>query len=148
MTPQQIALVRDSFATLAPAAVPAARQFYDRLFTLYPAMRPLFRRHLEDQGRLLMQALGLAVAKLDCPEQLGPLLTDLGRRHASYGVEPAHYAAVGQALLDTLAAAFGAAFTPALRDAWAATYDAVATAMQAGAAAGKLADALPLVTAA
>ena len=50
------------------------------------------------------------------------MLLQLGVRHAGYGVQPAHYDTVGAALLDTLQADLGAAFTPELREAWTAMY--------------------------
>ena len=60
-------------------------------------------------------------------------LRAMGARHKGYGVMDEHYATVGQALLDTLAAALGDAFTPEVRSAWTALYGAVESAMKAGA---------------
>lgn len=65
MTPEQIALVRDSFAKVAPIAPAAASVFYDRLFVLDPALRPLFKGDMVEQGRKLMAMIGTAVANLD-----------------------------------------------------------------------------------
>ncbi len=42
MTPDQIAWVQSSFAQVVPIADQAAVLFYDRLFHLDPAVRPLF----------------------------------------------------------------------------------------------------------
>lgn len=134
MTPEEIGLVRSGYAALAPRAEALARSFYQHLFALAPSLRPLFRRHLDEQGRLLMQALDLAIGMLDQPHKLLPLLRDLGRRHAGYGVTREQYDVVGQALLDSLDAALGAAFTAAQRQAWTALYGAVAATMQDGAA--------------
>ena len=53
----------------------------------------------------------------------------LAGRHVAYGVEEAHYATVGAALIWTLEAGLGAAFTPALREAWTAAYTLLATVM-------------------
>ncbi len=41
MTPQQINLVQETFADVKPIAATAAELFYNRLFTLDPALRPL-----------------------------------------------------------------------------------------------------------
>ena len=54
-------------------------------------------------------------------------------RHAGYGVQEAHYATVGEALVWTLARGLGASFTPETQAAWVATYEALAGAMQRGA---------------
>jgi nitric oxide dioxygenase len=130
MTPEQIRLVQDSFAKVAPIAEPAAAMFYERLFAIAPETRPLFARaDMTAQGRKLMQAIGQVVAALRAPEAVLPALRDLGRRHAGYGVQPGHYATVGAALLWTLEQGLGEAFTPAVRQAWEAAYGVVSTTM-------------------
>ena len=60
MTPQQIALVRDSFAKVVPIKEQAAALFYDRLFALDPSTRALFRGDMKSQGAKLMAAIGPA----------------------------------------------------------------------------------------
>jgi len=134
MTPQQITLVRSSFALVRPIADQAAALFYDKLFERDPSLNAMFHVDMAQQGQRLMHMLEGAVRLLDRPESLAPVLTALGERHAGYGVLDAHYPTVGAALLDTLAAGLGEAFTPAVREAWAALYAEVAMAMRAGAA--------------
>jgi hemoglobin-like flavoprotein len=135
MTPAQTALVEQSFRLVAPIAEPAAAIFYRRLFELDPALRPMFAgADMASQGRKLMAAIGFVVGNLRRPEALLPAVAELGRRHAGYGVQPAHYATVGAALLDTLQVGLGEAFTPALREAWAAAYGLLAEVMQRAAA--------------
>jgi hemoglobin-like flavoprotein len=134
MTPQQIDLVRSSFALVQPIATQAAALFYDKLFERDPSLNAMFHVDMAQQGQRLMHMLEAAVRLLDRPASLAPVLTALGERHAGYGVRDAHYPTVGAALLDTLAAGLGEAFTPAVREAWAALYAEVAMAMRAGAA--------------
>ena len=81
-----------------------------------------------------MAAIGLVVGNLRRPEALLPAVAELGRRHSGYGVMPSHYGTVGEALLATLAAGLGPAFTPAVRDAWTKAYMLVATTIQKAAA--------------
>ncbi len=133
MTKHQIQLIRQSFALVAPISDTAATLFYQRLFELDPALRPMFPASLAGQGRKLMQMLGAAVGLLDKPEALIPTLESLGRRHVSYGVRDEHYATVGAALLWTLEQGLGAAFTPEVRAAWIVLYEVVATTMQGAA---------------
>jgi hemoglobin-like flavoprotein len=65
--------------------------------------RLLFKTtNLADQRQKLIQALTVVVQGLDHLEALVPAFTDLGRRHARYGVMAGHYDAVGAALLWTL----------------------------------------------
>ncbi len=58
MTPDQRRLVRDSFARVAPIAEQAAELFYGRLFELDPALKPLFKGDMKEQGRKLMAMIG------------------------------------------------------------------------------------------
>ena len=133
MTPRQIELVQDSFKLVQPIAVDAARLFYNRLFEIDPSLRPMFRGDLDEQGRKLMQMIGVAVGSLRRLEQVLPAVEDLGRRHAGYGVRDGHYATVAAALLWTLEAGLGESFTAEVRDSWVAMYELVTAAMQRGA---------------
>ena len=130
MTPHQIQLVRSSFAQVAPIADSAAKLFYGRLFELDPALRPMFKSNMEQQGNKLMTMIGGAVSLLDQPNKLIPILQDLGCRHAGYGVEDSHYETVGSALLWTLEKGLGAAFTPEVEQAWADVYGLLSTTMR------------------
>jgi len=129
MTPDQIALVRQSFAKVLPIRDAAAALFYDRLFTLDPSTRPMFRGDLKSQGAKLMAAIGAVVRSLDRIDTMLPTIRDLARRHVGYGVRNEHYAAVGSALLWTLEQGLGADFTPEVRDAWATAYGMLSAAM-------------------
>jgi hemoglobin-like flavoprotein len=129
MTPQQIALVKESFIKVLPIKDVAAAAFYDRLFTVDPALKSLFNGDMQTQGRKLMMAIGTVVAALDRLETVLPTVQELARRHVSYGVQDSHYATVGGALLDTLASAFGNDFTPDVREAWATAYGTLSSAM-------------------
>ena len=134
MTSNQIELIRRSFAQVAPIADTAAALFYQRLFELDPALRPMFPPSLGEQGRKLLQMIGAAVGQLDKPQVLLPVLQNLGRRHTGYGVEERHYDTVGTALIWTLEQGLGAAFTAEVRTAWVALYTLVATTMKDAAA--------------
>jgi hemoglobin-like flavoprotein len=122
ITLEQKELVQSTFKQVAPIADTAAAMFYARLFELNPDLRNLFHTDMVDQGRKLMQMLGIAVAGLDNIENIVPAVQALGKRHANYGVKADDYNTVGTALLWTLEQGLGAAFTPEVRDAWAAVY--------------------------
>lgn len=133
ITSTQKALVRETFGLVAPIAPTAAALFYQRLFDLDPTVRPMFKGDIGEQGKMLMQALALAVKSLDRPEALMPVLQDLGRRHAKYGVTDAHYDTVGAALIWTLEKGLGDRFTTGVREAWVAVYGVIATTMKVAA---------------
>ncbi len=133
MTPDQIELVQKTFADIKPIAATAAELFYNRLFTIDPKLRPLFKGDIRQQGQMLMSMLGVAVNGLNKLETLAPAVRQLGARHVGYGVRDEHYATVGAALLWTLAEGLGDAFTPAVREAWVNAYALLANVMQEGA---------------
>src|ERR1044071_9640546 len=130
LTVHQKTLVQESFAIVAPIADDAAALFYRRLFELDPSLQHMFRGDMAEQRRKLMQILTAAVKGLDRLEQLVPVVQDLGRRHATYGVEERHYETVGAALLWTLEKGLGKAFAPETKEAWATVYGILATTMQ------------------
>ena len=135
MSPEDQALVRESFAKVVPIAPQAAALFYDRLFVLDPSLRPLFKGDMAEQGRKLMAMIGTAVANLDKLETIVPAVQALGRRHATYGVQPRYYETVGSALLWTLGQGLGEGFTPQVETAWTQAYTVLATVMKDAAAA-------------
>jgi hemoglobin-like flavoprotein len=133
MNPEQIELVQQSFAQVKPIAATAAELFYNRLFTLDPTLRPMFKGDMRVQGQMLMSMLGAAVNGLKNLDALVPVVRELGARHAGYGVRTEHYATVGTALLWTLEQGLGDGFTPSVREAWTTAYGLLAGVMQAGA---------------
>jgi hemoglobin-like flavoprotein len=128
-TPEQVQLVQSSFARIAPIKDQAAALFYRRLFELDPNLRPLFKGDMTAQGAKLMAALGGAVASLGQLAPVLPAVRALGRRHAAYGVQPEHYATVGEALIWALEQGLGTDFTPATRRAWIDAYAGLAWTM-------------------
>ena len=134
MTSTQIGLVQDSFAHVQGIAPLAARVFYQRLFTIDPSLRSMFRGGIAEQGKKLMQILSVAVNALRHIDQILPALEEMGRCHAASGVRDEHYATVAAAFLDTLENALGEAFTMEIEEAWMAMFEVVAVAMQRGAA--------------
>jgi len=128
----EIARIRAGFARVATNADGFVADFYARLFELAPTTRALFPDDLSAQRDKLKHMLVMLMASLDRAAELRPALATLGDRHRSYGVVKADFAVVGQALLDTLAAHLGAAFTAADRDAWAALYGRITSIMIAG----------------
>ena len=101
-TENQIQLVEESFAAVAPQGDKLVARFYERLFTDYPGVKHLFTSDPSEQQKKLLNSLVLVVQNLRKPEKLVPALEQLGKRHVDYGTEPAHYDAVGSTLLKTL----------------------------------------------
>ncbi len=135
MTPDEIAMVRASFAQVVPIKEAAAGLFYGKLFELDPSLKPLFKGDIKEQGAKLMAMISTAVAGLDRLETIVPAVQALGKRHVGYGVQPAHYDTVAAALLWTLEQGLGTAFTPDVKAAWTSAYTILAGTMKEAAAA-------------
>lgn len=134
MNTEQIGLVQGSFTQVTPIADQAADLFYARLFQLDPTLRGMFKGDMAEQKHKLIAMLTFTVNNLTQPEELLPVIQELGRRHTGYGVENRHYETLGAALLWTLEKALGEEFTPEVKATWAAVYTLLATTMQQAAA--------------
>ena len=129
MTPEQIILVKESFAKVVPIADTAAELFYGKLFELNPDYKALFKGDMKEQGKKLMTMIATAVNSLDRLEEIVPAVQDLGRRHVDYGVKNEDYAVVGEALIWTLGQGLGDAFTDDVKEAWVTVYGILADTM-------------------
>ena len=131
--PLDVTALETSFDHVAPAGDDLMDEFYGRLFTAAPAVRPLFPEDLQRQKTMLLGALVLLRKSFRDLDAIAPKLRDLGARHVSYGARPEHYPVVGRALLDALAAVAGDAWTDRYEAAWTAAFGLVAGAMLEGA---------------
>ena len=130
MTPAQLRLVKTTFARLSAQSAELGAQFYQRLFQLDPRLQVLFPGNMPNQGFALFSMIGLIVRTLDYQNQVVPIIYELGKRHAAYGVLESDYATFRNALLDTLEAALGEDFTREVNEAWGAAYDFMAGVME------------------
>ncbi len=122
MTEDQVKLVQQSFAKVAPISETAALLFYDRLFEIAPSVRSMFPGDMTEQRRKLMAMLTAVVNGLNNLESILPAASALATRHVSYGAKAEHYPVVGAALLWTLEKGLGEAWTKEVADAWTAAY--------------------------
>ncbi len=122
MTPEQVSLVQQSFAKVAPIADQAAVLFYDRLFEVAPQVKAMFPGDMTEQRKKLMGTLAVVVNGLSDMESILPAASALAQRHVAYGAKPEHYPVVGSALLWTLEQGLGEAWTAEVADAWVAAY--------------------------
>jgi hemoglobin-like flavoprotein len=129
LTKQEIELVQNDWEKVVPIADDAATLFYDRLFSLDPNLKPLFKSDLGEQKKKLMRTIGVAVKGLRDVGALVPTLQALGKKHVDYGVKPEHYQTVGAALLWTLEKGLGDGFGAAHASAWGKVYGVLAATM-------------------
>src|ERR1700680_1576677 len=122
MTPDQVKLVQESFARVAPISETAAVLFYDRLFEIAPQVKAMFPADMTEQRRKLMATLAAVVKGLGDLNSILPAASALAKRHVSYGAKAEHYPVVGAALLWTLEKGLGDGWTPEVADAWGTAY--------------------------
>ena len=122
MTPEQVKLVQESFAKVAPISETAAVLFYDRLFEVAPQVKAMFPADMTEQRRKLMATLATVVNGLGDLNSILPAASALAKRHVSYGAKAEHYPVVGAALLWTLEKGLGDGWTPQIAEAWTTAY--------------------------
>ncbi|MFZ3359004.1 MAG: globin family protein [Xanthobacteraceae bacterium] len=122
MNTDQVTAIQESFAKVVPISEQAAALFYGRLFEIAPAVKPLFRNDMKEQGRKLMATLAVVVNGLGHLEAVLPAASALAKRHVAYGVKAADYEPVGAALLWTLEQGLGSQWNPELAQAWSDAY--------------------------
>ncbi len=122
MTPDQVTLVQESFAKVAPISDTAAVLFYDRLFEVAPSVKSMFPADMTEQRKKLMATLAFVVNGLGKLESILPAASALATRHVGYGARKEHYPVVGAALLWTLEKGLGDGWTTDVADAWTAAY--------------------------
>ena len=135
MTPEQLDLVRTSYAALGEARTAMAADFYRRLFEADPSTKALFSKGPDVMAEMFSTELESIVDAISSFDVVAPRLYDLATRHAGYGVQVRHFRLVGNALIAALAAALAPDWDDELEAAWRRAFDLVAEVMM-GAMAG------------
>lgn len=125
--------MRDTLARVLAAGDDAAAYFYGWLFAASPELRDLFPPAMDIQRERLFAALIRIGKGLAAPDEMAGYLAQLGVGHRKFRVTAPMYAPVGDALIATLRAFAGPAFTPLAERAWLSAYDTVAGLMIAAA---------------
>ena len=126
-------ILRLSFDLIIDRRPDLTVRFYEILFERYPALAPMFRRDRGAQAKMLAGAIAAVLDHLEDAPWLQSTLGQLGAKHVEYGVTPAMYDQVGDALLATLAEVAAEAWTTEVAEQWVLAYNAIAGMMQAGA---------------
>ena len=126
--------IENSWHLARPYLDEITQQFYRLLFTLAPSARDFFPVTLQAENGRVVRALIRVLRLVNRPDDLIPVLQQLGRDHRKFGLQAAHYEAVGTALLGALKHCLGPAWTPEVERAWAEAYTLVARSMQEAAA--------------
>ena len=135
MTPEQLALVRDTATKVDGAGEDLARRFSGRLLELRPSASTQCPVDLHEPRTFVDEVLFLATAAADLPVFV-ERARDLGRRQQRSGVRTTDYPLLGEALLGAVEAVSGEGWTPEVADAWRCLFALVSETMLEGAAGG------------
>ena len=124
--------IQHSLESVSVSGAKVAGDFYGYLFTQCPHVREMFPAVMSAQNERLFAAIVKITQLLDRPDTLSRYLGQLGADHRKYGVQPEHYAPVGDALIRTLRR-HCEAWDDRAEAAWMAAYTVASDAMIAGA---------------
>ncbi|MFI1394520.1 globin domain-containing protein [Streptomyces sp. NPDC020681] len=122
-------LIRRTMAEVAPVADKVTSYFYALLFVRHPELRGLFPAAMDAQRDRLLKALLTAAEHMDNAAVLTDYLRNLGRGHRKYGTQPAHYPAVGEALIGALTRYATTTWDEETEAAWVRTYTTISQIM-------------------
>lgn len=128
-------LLKESLALVEPVYDKVTGYFYARLFVENPQLRSMFPLAMDTQRDRLFTALVSMVQAVGRPEQIVPLLQQLARDHRKFNVEPAHYDAVGRALIGAIKEYSYGEWSDEIEAAWWRTFSTAARTMIDAAAA-------------
>mmetsp|Transcript_44091 Transcript_44091/g.78057 ORF Transcript_44091/g.78057 Transcript_44091/m.78057 type:complete len:179 (+) Transcript_44091:90-626(+) len=140
LTESDLKLVEQTWAKAAGLGVETVGVvLFKNIFQIAPEALQLFSFKDEDNlyespklkrhATKVVMTVNTAVSKLRELDTLVPVLQGLALKHVGYGVLPAHYDVVGQALIQTLAGGLGDEFTPDVKKAWLGVWKLIATTM-------------------
>jgi hemoglobin-like flavoprotein len=128
MTPEQVTMVRSSYASLGDATKMAGG-FYARLFASDPSAERLFTDGPDVMAGKFAAELAALVDAISSFSDFATRARELGARHAAYGVQTTHYHSACEALIGALSEHLGEQWNAALEAAWRRAYNLVAELM-------------------
>ena len=131
MKTTDLMLIRMSVDRLAEDSEGMESDFFSQLFRRDPVLTSMMQARVAHNGDHLVGMLSSMVNGLEDGDTLLHLAGALGRPDLTRGIQPRHYIAVGQALIDTLALRLGERFTEPMRMAWTEAYVMLAEAVMA-----------------
>lgn len=132
LTPEQVKIIKATVPILVEHGTTITTKFYKDMLTAHPELNNVFNNAHQISGhqpRALAMALFAYATHIDDLGALGPAVELICHKHASLYIRPEQYDIVGKYLLQTMGELLGDAFTPAIRDSWAAAYAQLAKIM-------------------
>ncbi|MHA4809748.1 globin domain-containing protein [Flavitalea flava] len=122
MTRRQIKLVRNSWQTAGEEPLMLGILFYDRLFSLSPETRAIFRSPVSLQTSKLMETAGRLINKLEVLEESIYEVTHIADTFVPEGLRAMHYSAIGTSLLWAVEKRLGSSWDRQTVRAWQSFY--------------------------
>jgi len=122
MTAQQIDLIRSSWKSAGEEPLALGISFYDRLFSVCPRTRAVFRSPASLQTARLMKTVGYLINKLDRLDDSLPGITLIAEEYALLGIRALDYPAIATSLLWAMEKKLGACWNEELSEAWVSFY--------------------------
>lgn len=130
MTKEDIALVQESWHTMAPVKRVAAELFYVKLFELDHTLQLLLSDDLKLRQQKFLQLMDATVQGLERVDLLMPAIRELGIRHPLFADSEERHSTVVAALMWTLEKCLRKDFTAELKSAWIKTYGVLSEALR------------------
>ncbi|KAK9351003.1 globin-like protein [Lipomyces doorenjongii] len=125
LTSDQVKIVKSTIPVLETHGATVTAHFYSNLLRDNPELKNIFNTTNQSNGhqsRALAGAVYAYAAHIDDLGALSPAIKRICHKHASLYIRPGQYEIVGKYLLGAFREVLGNAFTPEVRDAWAAAY--------------------------
>ena len=120
-----VKIIKSTVPVLQIHANEITKVFYPLLFAQHPDVVPYFNQTNQGKGtqpKALANAVIAYGANIDELGNLSEAVNKIVQKHASLGILPAQYDAVGGCLLQAIETVLGAAATDQIMDAWAKAY--------------------------
>ncbi len=125
-----VSILESSFAAIAPQATKLVEIFYNKLFSAYPNVKPLFANTTQkEQEKKLLGSLKVIIKNLNNVDVLADVLRTLGKQHQGFGAHLDHYPVVRDTLLSAMQDVAGEAWTQEVYTAWLDALNVVAKIM-------------------
>jgi hemoglobin-like flavoprotein len=126
----KIGIMETSFSRISAEGTQFAERFYEELFSRFPGVKPLFANTtMSRQKQHLLSSLVLVIENLRKPDAVEHSLTELGKRHVGYGVNPSQYYAVTSTLLDIFRETLEDEWNEEVHEAWSEGLEAISRVM-------------------
>jgi hemoglobin-like flavoprotein len=128
LTSTEMESIRKTWTTVGNS-IEMAIDFYNRLFYLYPSLRPMFKEDIRLQARKFTAHIFYLIKNMDNWSAIHSDIKELGKRHDTYEVKSQHYDFVKEALFYAMKTHLRGEWNESAESAWIKFYGMVAEEM-------------------